>query len=266
MGMGLAAVLVAVLAAHPGSARADVKLPAIFGTHMVLQRDQKDRVWGWAEPGEEVTVEIAGQSKSAKAGPDGAWQVVLDSMPAGGPHTHDGQGQEYGAIRRRPGRRGLDLLGTVEHAVGRRELQRRGAGDPGGQVSQHPADCRSQRRHAGASEGLQGPVGSLPARDGRRVLGGRLLLRTTVTPDARRTRRADQRRLGRLGLRGLDPPRRPRRGPQVRPDAPELGGDSRRTIRRQRKNTRPATAWRKRRRRRRRRTSPNPSSRSIPTG
>ena len=35
---------------------------------MVLQRDQKDRVWGWAEPGEEVTVEIAGQSKTAKAG------------------------------------------------------------------------------------------------------------------------------------------------------------------------------------------------------
>ncbi len=64
-----------------------MKLPAIFGTHMVLQRDQKDRVWGWAEPGEEVTVEIAGQSKSAKAGPDGSWQVALDSMPAGGPHT-----------------------------------------------------------------------------------------------------------------------------------------------------------------------------------
>ena len=64
-----------------------MKLPAIFGTHMVLQRDQKDRVWGWAEPGEDVTVQIAGQSKTAKAGPDGAWQVVLDPMPAGGPHT-----------------------------------------------------------------------------------------------------------------------------------------------------------------------------------
>jgi sialate O-acetylesterase len=52
-----------------------------------LQRDQKDRVWGSAEPGEEVTVEIAGQTKSAKASPDGAWQVVLDPMPAGGPHS-----------------------------------------------------------------------------------------------------------------------------------------------------------------------------------
>ncbi len=45
-----------------------VKVPAIFGSHMVLQRDQKDRVWGWADPGEEVTVKIGGQSHTTKAG------------------------------------------------------------------------------------------------------------------------------------------------------------------------------------------------------
>ena len=55
-----------------------MKVPAIFGSHMVLQRDQKDRVWGWAEPGEEVTVKIADQSHAAKAGADGSWQVMLD--------------------------------------------------------------------------------------------------------------------------------------------------------------------------------------------
>ncbi len=81
-----AVILLGVLAALPSAARADVKLPAIFGSHMVLQRDQKDKVWGWAEPGEEVTVQIAGQSKTAKAGEDGAWQVSLDPLPAGGPH------------------------------------------------------------------------------------------------------------------------------------------------------------------------------------
>jgi sialate O-acetylesterase len=68
-------------------ARADVSLPNIFGSHMVLQRDQKDPVWGWAAPGEEVTVTIAGQTKTAKAGADGAWKVVLDPLPAGGPLT-----------------------------------------------------------------------------------------------------------------------------------------------------------------------------------
>jgi sialate O-acetylesterase len=64
-----------------------VKLPSLFGSHMVLQRDQKDRVWGKADPGEEVTVKIGDQSKSTKAGDDGKWTVTLDPLPVGGPHT-----------------------------------------------------------------------------------------------------------------------------------------------------------------------------------
>ncbi len=83
---GLATTL-ALLIGQPSAVLADVKMPAIFGSHMVLQRDQKDRIWGWAEPGEEVTVAINDQNKSTKAGADGSWQVVLDPMPAGGPHT-----------------------------------------------------------------------------------------------------------------------------------------------------------------------------------
>ena len=79
--------LLGVLAAPGIPARGDVKLPALFGDHMVLQRDQNDRVWGWADPGEEVTVSINGQTKTATAGADGKWQVTLDPMPAGGPYT-----------------------------------------------------------------------------------------------------------------------------------------------------------------------------------
>lgn len=82
-----AAFAALVIAASPNAVRADVKLPALFGSHMVLQQGQKDRVWGWAEPGEEVKVSIAGQSKSAKADGDGKWSVTLDPMPVGGPHT-----------------------------------------------------------------------------------------------------------------------------------------------------------------------------------
>lgn len=84
---GLAWAILGLLAGLPSVARADVKVPAIFGSHMVLQRDQKDRVWGWADPGEEVTVKIANQSHATKAGADGSWRVILDSMPAGGPHV-----------------------------------------------------------------------------------------------------------------------------------------------------------------------------------
>ncbi len=80
---GFAACVGAALSAP---AHADIKTPAIFGSHMVLERDMKDPVWGWADPGEEVTVAIAGQTKTATAGADGSWRVVLDPMPAGGPH------------------------------------------------------------------------------------------------------------------------------------------------------------------------------------
>ena len=57
-------------------AQADVRLPAIFGNNMVLQRDQKVPVWGWAEEGEKVTVQFAGQKveTTAKAG---KWAVAL---------------------------------------------------------------------------------------------------------------------------------------------------------------------------------------------
>lgn len=70
-----------------GSAMADVSLPNIFGNHMVLQRGQKNKVWGKAEAGEEVTVSIAAQSHKTKTGADGAWHVMLDPMDVGEPLT-----------------------------------------------------------------------------------------------------------------------------------------------------------------------------------
>ncbi len=68
------------------TARADVKLPAIVGDNMVVQRDAKVRIWGWAEPGEQVTVTMAGKSASAKTSADGRWEVMIGPYAAGGPH------------------------------------------------------------------------------------------------------------------------------------------------------------------------------------
>ncbi|MGB9623866.1 MAG: sialate O-acetylesterase [Phycisphaerae bacterium] len=74
-----------VLATSPASA--DVRLPHVIGSHMVLQRDMPVPIWGWAEPGEAVTVRIDDHEASVKAGADGKWQVRLPAMAAGGPHT-----------------------------------------------------------------------------------------------------------------------------------------------------------------------------------
>ncbi len=64
------------------SARADVTLPHIFGSNMVLQRDVPLPVWGWAAPGEKVTVSIAGQTVTARADDAGQWRVKLAPLAA----------------------------------------------------------------------------------------------------------------------------------------------------------------------------------------
>ncbi|MBI5821999.1 MAG: 9-O-acetylesterase [Verrucomicrobia bacterium] len=67
-------------------ASANVKLPHVFGSHMVLQRDQALPVWGWADPDEKVSVQIGDQpAVTATANKAGEWSVTLPKMAAGGP-------------------------------------------------------------------------------------------------------------------------------------------------------------------------------------
>ncbi len=68
-------------------ANADVKLPAIFGSHMVLQQKQQNPIWGKADAGEKVTVTVKDQSHSATADNKGYWRVKIDALPVGGPYT-----------------------------------------------------------------------------------------------------------------------------------------------------------------------------------
>ncbi len=66
-------------------AEAAVKLPAVIGDNMVLQRGQPVPIWGWADKGEDVIVAIAGQSLATKADDQGRWKVVLDKLDVGEP-------------------------------------------------------------------------------------------------------------------------------------------------------------------------------------
>ena len=79
--------IAAVIAVLASRAIADVTLPAVFSDHMVLQRDAAVPVWGWAEPGEQVAVTIAGQTQTAKADVKGKWTVKLAKLKAGGTLT-----------------------------------------------------------------------------------------------------------------------------------------------------------------------------------
>ena len=74
--------MVAALMFAAWPARADIRLNGLFTDHMVLQRDIPVLVFGYAEPGETVTVSFAGQPNSTTAGKDGRWSVKLEAMKA----------------------------------------------------------------------------------------------------------------------------------------------------------------------------------------
>jgi sialate O-acetylesterase len=64
--------------------RADVKLPKVLGDHMVLQRERSLPIWGWADPGEDVTVKLDQAIATAKADAKGDWRVTLPAVKADG--------------------------------------------------------------------------------------------------------------------------------------------------------------------------------------
>ena len=64
---------------------AEVRLPKIFTSNMVLQRDRELKIWGWADANEKVTVSFNSQTLTTKAAKNGEWIVLLKPMAYGGP-------------------------------------------------------------------------------------------------------------------------------------------------------------------------------------
>jgi hypothetical protein len=59
-----------------------LELASPFVNDMILQREMKVPVWGWAKPGSKITVAYADQNKTATAGAKGDWKVLLDPLTA----------------------------------------------------------------------------------------------------------------------------------------------------------------------------------------
>jgi hypothetical protein len=162
--------------------RAELKLPAIIGDHMVLQQKQANPIWGWDTPGTIVSVTFrrpgvfrAGRRRWPLAGQAGGGAGECDSA-----NDHDRRVQHA----RRAGcarGRGLDVLRPVQHGlVARADLHGRprgswlrvirSSGSSRCLRSGHRSSKRLQRRvgggHAGVGQGLQRrrlPLWSLPA-------------------------------------------------------------------------------------------------------
>jgi len=74
--------------------RAEPALPHLFSDHMVIQRETEIRIWGRADPGENISVSIGNETGQTIAEANGGWNVILPAMRAGGPFTLMVQGKK----------------------------------------------------------------------------------------------------------------------------------------------------------------------------
>jgi len=79
---GIARTVLAVMVALTSAVFAEVKLPNVIGSNMVLQQGKPINLWGWADAGEKVTAGFAGARASCTTGADGKWAMQLPSQKA----------------------------------------------------------------------------------------------------------------------------------------------------------------------------------------
>lgn len=63
-----------------------IRLPRLISDGMVLQRETKTNIWGWAAPAEKITLTFNNQIYNASADQNGNWAILLPPQPAGGPY------------------------------------------------------------------------------------------------------------------------------------------------------------------------------------
>lgn len=68
------------------SVNSQIKLPRLISNNMILQRDTKVKIWGWASPNEKVELEFNHKKYKTATTVDGKWMIILPSQKAGGPY------------------------------------------------------------------------------------------------------------------------------------------------------------------------------------
>ena len=79
-------VLLAIICVS-STANAEVRLPQLFQSGMIMQRGKPIPVWGWAEKGEQVAITFQKKTYTTTADDQGRWRIDLPKMKAGGPYV-----------------------------------------------------------------------------------------------------------------------------------------------------------------------------------
>ena len=129
-----------LLASIATLAQGEVRLPKLFTSHMVLQRDKPIHIWGWAQVGEPVSASFNGITAATTGDPLGHWSLYLPPQPAGGPFTLTITGAN---------KLSFDdvLLGDVWFASGQSNMEMPLAGFPGSAVVNNAAQEIANANH-----------------------------------------------------------------------------------------------------------------------
>jgi sialate O-acetylesterase len=80
-------IIVFILLIFSSTAYSNIKLPVLISDGMVLQRNTKITIWGWASSGEKITVKFLGKTYRTVTPADGGWKILLPPLKQGGPYS-----------------------------------------------------------------------------------------------------------------------------------------------------------------------------------
>jgi len=70
-------------------AMAQLRLPSLFSSHMVIQRETELPIWGWAGPTQDIQIQVSWDTTTiqTRVSNTSMWKTTIKTPPAGGPHT-----------------------------------------------------------------------------------------------------------------------------------------------------------------------------------
>jgi sialate O-acetylesterase len=79
-------LIIALLFFQTSAVIGQIRLPKLISDGIILQRNEKVKIWGWASPKEKIKLEFKSKTYSTETDEKGNWAIILPAQKAGGPY------------------------------------------------------------------------------------------------------------------------------------------------------------------------------------
>ncbi len=104
-----------ILLFSKGILKSEIRLPKLISDGMVLQRNADVKIWGWASPGESVSLVFLDQNSATEADASGHWEIQLSNLKAGGGFQMEHNRGEHDCFKRHLRRRCMDMFRAIKY-------------------------------------------------------------------------------------------------------------------------------------------------------